>query len=236
MATSINQTFNGFGYIGSTVFALPGVKGLIPNGRNADGTLKNIEITISAVQTHQLLGTGYNGLVLKTTGINIECAPLSNSIQWGYSYDYTNNLVKQYQSGSLITRQCAIIGSLENNNLTITSLTPKTVFHAVDYSDTEYIAHQAMPSNRYTDLTVGASGSTYTAPADGYFVLRATTTAGNYLEIMNSTNGFDSLIQSGGSNIDMSVFMPVSKGQTIIIYYSTNTPVLFRFIYAEGAV
>ena len=45
-ATAIKQVFNGFGYMGSTVFALPGVKGLIPNGRNADGTLNNTEITI----------------------------------------------------------------------------------------------------------------------------------------------------------------------------------------------
>ena len=35
-ATSIDQVFNGFGYIGSTIFALPGVEGLIPNGRNVD--------------------------------------------------------------------------------------------------------------------------------------------------------------------------------------------------------
>ena len=47
--TSIQQVFNGFGYIGSTVFALPNVKCLIPNGRNADGTLNNIEYTINKV-------------------------------------------------------------------------------------------------------------------------------------------------------------------------------------------
>lgn len=47
--SGIKQVFNGFGYIGSTVFALPGVKGLIPNGRNADGSLKNIEIVLDGV-------------------------------------------------------------------------------------------------------------------------------------------------------------------------------------------
>ena len=40
---SIDQVFNGFGYIGSTVFALPGVKVQIPNGRNEDGTYSFIE-------------------------------------------------------------------------------------------------------------------------------------------------------------------------------------------------
>ena len=47
--TSIDQVFNGFGYIGSTVFGLPGVKVLMPNGRNEDGTLKNLEITTNSV-------------------------------------------------------------------------------------------------------------------------------------------------------------------------------------------
>ena len=36
--TSIDQVFNGFGYIGGTVFALPGVKCLVGNGRNPDGS------------------------------------------------------------------------------------------------------------------------------------------------------------------------------------------------------
>ena len=47
---SISQVFNGFGYIGSTIFALPGVKGLIPNSRNADGSLKNIEVVQNSVK------------------------------------------------------------------------------------------------------------------------------------------------------------------------------------------
>ena len=46
---SIDQIFNGFGYIGSTVFALPGVKVQIPNGRNEDGTYKSISKTVESV-------------------------------------------------------------------------------------------------------------------------------------------------------------------------------------------
>lgn len=49
--TSIDQVFNGFGYIGSTVFALPGVKVQIPNGRNVDGTCRSIIATVDSVKT-----------------------------------------------------------------------------------------------------------------------------------------------------------------------------------------
>lgn len=46
---SIDQVFNGFGVVGATVFVLPGVKALAANDRNSDGTLKNIEFTVSSV-------------------------------------------------------------------------------------------------------------------------------------------------------------------------------------------
>lgn len=55
----IDQIFNGVGYIGSVVFALPGLKGLIPDGRNADGTLRNIEYTLSKVVVQNDLASGY---------------------------------------------------------------------------------------------------------------------------------------------------------------------------------
>ena len=55
--TSIDDIFNGFGYIGSTVFALPGVKGLVPNGFEADGSVKSTIIETNGVKTQN---TGYN--------------------------------------------------------------------------------------------------------------------------------------------------------------------------------
>ena len=41
---SIDQVFNGMGYIGSTIWVDKGVRGLAPNGRNKDGSLNNAEI------------------------------------------------------------------------------------------------------------------------------------------------------------------------------------------------
>lgn len=64
---SLDQVFNGFGYIGSTVFALPGVRGRIPNGRNADGGLRNVETTVNKVAVLTFasnVNTPYNGRFL----------------------------------------------------------------------------------------------------------------------------------------------------------------------------
>lgn len=46
---SIDNVFNGFGYIGKTVYALPGTKALASNGFNADGTFKNTEYNITSL-------------------------------------------------------------------------------------------------------------------------------------------------------------------------------------------
>lgn len=43
---TLKYVFNGFGYIGTTVFALPGVKGLMADGLNEDGSFKTISRTI----------------------------------------------------------------------------------------------------------------------------------------------------------------------------------------------
>lgn len=45
--TSIDNVFNGLGYMGSHIWIDKGVKALLSNGRNADGTLKNIEVVVN---------------------------------------------------------------------------------------------------------------------------------------------------------------------------------------------
>ena len=117
--TSIDQVFNGFGYIGSTVFALPGVKGLIPNGRNKDGTLKNIEFTVSNV----ILGSR------NLTSVNIPIWLRDNNtitFSTGIYYDEKSNLIVN------TTAKYCQIGVVDMTGGKITSFSPKTVFHAVD--------------------------------------------------------------------------------------------------------
>jgi hypothetical protein len=97
-----------------------------------------------------------------------------------------------------------------------------------------------MPSNRYVNLTLGASMSTYTAPANGYFYLLATgPNAVNYpwLRIENINLGMN-YISMGYADIPMSLVSPVHKGDVVLVQYgnqATAQGVTFRFYYAEGA-
>ena len=152
--TSINQVFNGFGYIGSTVFALPGVKGLIPNGRNADGSLKNEESTTTSVSIRT--STNWNALVW-TGGRKIY---VSNSRKYNEQENYI------YESNGSKVLQLNIGYAVADSTGRITSFTPKTAFHAVDWNDRETVVGWDKP-----DYTAGVSMTTpYTALKSGFII------------------------------------------------------------------
>ena len=161
----IDQVFNGFGYIGSTVFALPGVKGLIPNGRNNDGTLKNIEFTTEKVLT--LTGSGSNkgiGIYLKSNELqfygrsyktfkSLSDVPTNFS---GIGFIIDDNLLYTFGSGVSQNHQAYCVGGVYDwTDNKISSFTPKTVFHASDFNDVvlkQDLASVATSGN-YNDLS-----------------------------------------------------------------------------------
>ena len=95
-----------------------------------------------------------------------------------------------------------------------------------------------MPSNRYIDLTLGASGTTYTAPANGWLVLNKLAQGdGQEIRLINNSNSLRGYaISPTNNNVALSAMVPCLKGDGIYIYYSASGNVEdFKFIYAEGA-
>ena len=92
-----------------------------------------------------------------------------------------------------------------------------------------------MPSNRRVNLTLGASGASYTAPADGYFCLSKQSTGTQWANIINSNT--DTRIFSTSQNGDyVYLFVPARKGDIIYSFYTlAGTTEFFRFSYAEGS-
>lgn len=94
------------------------------------------------------------------------------------------------------------------------------------------IAGYALPSSRFIELTLGASGTIYTAPANGWLYLQGESSATNgYVTLSGS--GI-SPIASANANGYLSCFRPVRKGEVIEVLYAALTGVTFRFYYAEG--
>ena len=132
--TSIDQVFNGFGYIGSTVFALPGVKGEIPNGRNKDGTCKATLTTLTSVKTETFTGAAQRGWYLQSNGassgnspVYSDTQPSQNYIRWFSQKD--NQWYDTHSSPELNSKTYILPLALFNTDSTgkITSFEPYTV-------------------------------------------------------------------------------------------------------------
>ena len=85
----------------------------------------------------------------------------------------------------------------------------------------------SMPSNKFVDLTLGASGTTYTAPANGWFCLIGPIGASGYIG-----NGYIGATTTGTSNYGLNAILPVKKGEVVNILYTSAT--IMRFAYAQG--
>lgn len=97
-----------------------------------------------------------------------------------------------------------------------------------------------MPSSRYIDLTLGATGTVYTAPANGYVVFNGfATEPEGVVSLLYHPTGLNTLCTAGNQgNPYLRVFLPVAKNtQFRAEYYFINTSesgFMFRFYYAEG--
>ena len=101
------------------------------------------------------------------------------------------------------------------------------------------ISSLAMPSDKYIDLTLGATGTSYTAPANGWFSLwlKDGTASQGTITLRNNATKFGfgygcTQNLSGYTNLSL----PVSTGQSITIFYlnTTASNYQFRFFFAYG--
>lgn len=99
-------------------------------------------------------------------------------------------------------------------------------------TDTGYIkmAGAGMPSNTYIDLTLGASGSSYTAPANGWVLCSLDLSANGWLAIKD--------FWAQASNIAgyVSIMCPLLSGENFGVDYNGYLhTIFFRFYYAVGS-
>lgn len=153
--TAVGQIFNGFGYIGSTAFILPGVKGLAPYGRNEDGSLKNFEIQFTGVYTRSITWDCSKGqeLFLGYTSGAMNPDFVSTDSLWRYFekstepsspkkydiwYNPDANIIKRYSEDGWKDVRLAYLGQWFTESISpyrVTELKTKPTFRAVDYND-----------------------------------------------------------------------------------------------------
>lgn len=111
---------------------------------------------------------------------------------------------------------------------------------ALSKSSKNYFGGLSMPSNKYIDLTLGASGSTYTAPANGYYCMSQNVAQDKYLRlctVLNEMEYYAFRVTAKGGAIWGDFILPVKKGDIVKLQYSgiiSSPHAHFRFIYAQG--
>ena len=215
--TSIDQVFNGFGFIGNIVFSLPGIQAVMPNGRNSDGSLKNITINPTSVFTstttagNNVIGMYATGLGNRFNFYTVQTySEMINKNQNGFYYVENDNMMYSWTGGSgTIYNDFVIVGKTTNVNNKITNLLSKYTFRAVDSNDfTDYVIESQEPTaeNGYTWYRLYKSGwveqggfiqSSSTGSVGQSVSLPIEMSNSNYLvqktlsKVINSSQGFD---------------------------------------------
>ena len=161
--TSIDKVFNGFGYLASTVFVLPGVKGLIPDGKNENGSLKNISMTFSSPAIYTITNTTDNlsSIFFADTEENLywiavqteyyvqnqePFTPASNKYGTWYNPD-TNIIQRSWNNEPWHKVSWLEISRVIFQTGVMKSLSGKNVFRYADYNDYKYEIVNALPSS-----------------------------------------------------------------------------------------
>ena len=166
--TAVKYVFNGMGYIGSTLWVDKGIKGLIPNGRNEDGTLRNIEWINNTLITKTFSGN-YNSAELVFDLIGTDYGTHIRMFGKDMYLDEKTNTWVNTGTGITNTGLYLVIGVYSMTSGVITSWTPKLPFRAVNYSqvDGQWV-------QKYAQLSTAKAVGAYTLdlspylPNDGY--------------------------------------------------------------------
>lgn len=237
---SIDQVFNGFGFVGSTIFALPEVKGLSPNGNDSlTGIKKNNIISIENILTYTCPNITANVILdLYANKIAINSQAFDKPTTDLIFFDEINN----YNYAGLGISNDIWVGSARIENGKIVLFNPKHPISLIDKNDSSWVAQQAMPSKKYINLELGISGTVYTAVANGYIQLvKQATTANQYLvaydtNLPSTTVDENTIaIKWSTSGVNDVLYFPVRKGQQFIIGYTFGgQTIAFRLIFAQG--
>ena len=237
---SIDQVFNGFGFVGSTIFALPEVKGLSPNGNDSlTGIKKNNIISIENILTYTCPNITANVILdLYANKIAINSQAFDKPTTDLIFFDEINN----YNYAGLGISNDIWVGSARIENGKIVLFNPKHPISLVDKNDSSWVAQQAMPSKKYINLELGISGTVYTAVANGYIQLVKQATAANQYLVAYDTNLPSTVVDENTiaikwstSGVNDVLYFPVRKGQQFIIGYTFGgQTIAFRLIFAQG--
>ena len=214
---SIYQIFNGFNYIGSTIFTLPNIKMLASNGRNQDGTYQNFNLMTDKVFVKQYTATGFSPAFMisasgNISGIDYIINPTVGSTPPASGWFYNTNTNRVYYiNGDVWKEQPWIMfGYATIQNSVIQKFTPATTFRAVDYNDLQSSSiNLKVPTGSIIAFAANTTPNGYlicnggainrTTYADLFDLIGTTYGSGDGSTTFNVPNLTDKFIQGSGT-------------------------------------
>ena len=181
--SSIDEIFNVIGYIGNTLWASKGLKILAPNGRNEDGSLKNIEYTLASDTSKELTsaGTGLGVFFLRSldNGQTWDIGYRSYGTQWYIQeeqpqvehcewYNPKTNLWKHCVSGEWSDILLCPLGRVSYNEGQIISLYNYETTDLLKRSDRGEIIEWDRPNLTQSGSQLKGYNTVYIAEEDGW--------------------------------------------------------------------
>lgn len=109
------------------------------------------------------------------------------------------------------------------------------------YATKQFATSASLPSHDYVELTIGAPGSRYTAPANGWYELSGipTHSTNNNIILWNTNTKLGTQVQGITTVYAVGQFIPCTKGNIIEVNYTNYSFTAkgrgLRFIYAQGS-
>lgn len=150
-----------------------------------------------------------------------------DSVDFGYDTSATAaNLMADENviAAGFIYYKC--VGSCNTNG------SSKIALGTLNLHDTSYIG--CAPGNKYDTITLGASGSTYTAPDNGYLNFRIAATAANQYLTLTSSKGWILTGAAVATAYDVSFMQYISKGEVITYTYTLAGTKNCKFFYTQA--
>ena len=130
------------------------------------------------------------------------------------------------------------VGEVAQNTNLVNAGRIEEKLHSLIPDNSSLISGYPMPSDKYIDLTLGASGTQYTAPANGWFNVSGLGSSSNlgyvFMWCEETSIRMEAPCSSG---LGVNLSLPVKKGDVMTITYAyLKTGAVLRFTYAEGEI
>ncbi len=223
-------------FTGNTITVKSGLKVLIPNGRNDDGSLKSIEYT---VESDTVLTTSKNSTVncVYVSDGDIGIAPvfqysnLTPVYSGGIWYNITENKNYMYDDDldSWQEFQGIVIATFENTEETVANLKIVNPTGLLKQNDIFAIINMGMPD--YANTVSKSANTNYTATVNGYAFAFAETQQNQYKYLYIDNKSYSIGYHQQGHIGWSALCMPVAKGS---VYKISSGNCRLSFIPMKG--